>query len=117
MATTAVPPRRSRCRPNWSFAPQPDRHPTALRTGPARPPTTRSQVTSRREPMDPDTPLTRRVRTARGHGTGSRRRLLRLFAATALAMPLIAAGCGGDEGGSGDQKDPNRKIELQVFWW
>jgi len=67
--------------------------------------------------MDPDTPLTRRVRTARDHGTGSRRRLLRLFAATALAMPLIAAGCGGDEGGSGDQKDPNRKIELQVFWW
>ncbi|HEX8346821.1 MAG TPA: extracellular solute-binding protein [Actinoplanes sp.] len=46
--------------------------------------------------------------------TGTRRR--RLLAA-ALALPLVlggAAACGDD---SGSSTDPNKKVELSIFWW
>ena len=55
--------------------------------------------------MHPDTPR-----------TGSRRRLLRLLAATAVALPLGLAACGGEDNDT-PQADPNRKIELQIMWW
>ena len=59
------------------------------------------------------------TRTTRDHRTsrlgilmkrGTRRRVL----AAALALPLVlgAAACGGD-----DSADPNKKVELSIFWW
>jgi multiple sugar transport system substrate-binding protein len=43
---------------------------------------------------------------------GTRRRLL----AAALALPLVlgAAACGG---GDDEAADPNKKVELSIFWW
>ena len=44
--------------------------------------------------------------------TGTRRRLL----AAMLTLPLLAgaAACGGDDSSS---NDPNKKVELSIFWW
>lgn len=67
--------------------------------------------------MSPENPpLTRVTRPVQDHATTSRRRLLSLMTAFAVAVPLTLTACGGDD----DDKataDPNRKIELQVFWW
>src|SRR5688572_23206627 len=116
MTTTAVPPHRSRCRPNWSYAPPPARPRIALRDGPARPPAMRSLATSRSRSMSPENPpLTRVTRPVQDHGTTSRRRLLSLMTAFAVAVPLTLTACGGDD--DKPSADPNRKIELQVFWW
>lgn len=60
-------------------------------------------------------PLTRDTRPVQDHGTTSRRRLLSLMTAFAVAVPLTLTACGGDDDAS--SADPNRKIELQVFWW
>ena len=61
--------------------------------------------------MYPDKTPPTDARTTRRHGTATRRRLL----AAALVIPLAlgAAACGGDD----DANDPNKKIELSVFWW
>jgi multiple sugar transport system substrate-binding protein len=61
--------------------------------------------------MYPDNAPPADARTTRRHGTATRRRLL----AAALVIPLAlgAAACGGDD----DSADPNKKIELSIFWW
>ena len=58
--------------------------------------------------MSPGTPHAGSARPARRHRTR-----LSLLAAL-VALPLGVAACGGDDKPSAD---PNRKIELQVFWW
>jgi len=54
-------------------------------------------------------------RTTRDHRTASfsRRRLLAALAAVPLALTPVACGDGDDAGGS----DPNKPIELSIFWW
>jgi multiple sugar transport system substrate-binding protein len=64
--------------------------------------------------MSPETPLADPVRPAHRHRTRSR--WLALLTATTVAIPLALAGCGGDDENKA-AGDPNRKIELQVFWW
>ena len=61
--------------------------------------------------MYPDKAPPADVRTTHRHGTATRRRLL----AAALVVPLAlgAAACGGDD----ESGDPNKKVELSVFWW
>jgi multiple sugar transport system substrate-binding protein len=65
--------------------------------------------------MSPETPLVDPARPAHEHGTGFRRRWLSLVAAAAVALPLTLTACGGDD--DKPSADPNRQIELQVFWW
>jgi multiple sugar transport system substrate-binding protein len=64
--------------------------------------------------MSPETPLADPVRPAHRHRTRSR--LLALLTAATVAIPLALAGCGGDDENT-SAADPNRKIELDVFWW
>jgi multiple sugar transport system substrate-binding protein len=58
-------------------------------------------------------PTTRHHRTA-SPGSGLRRRLL--AALVAIPLALAAAACGDDDGGSA-AADPNKPVELSIFWW
>lgn len=61
--------------------------------------------------MHPDKTPPAHANTTRGHRTATRRRLL----AAALVIPLAlgAAACGGAD----DSSDPNKPVELSIFWW
>jgi multiple sugar transport system substrate-binding protein len=61
--------------------------------------------------MHPDKTPPADAHTTRGHRTATRRRLL----AAALVIPLAlgAAACGGDD----ESSDPNKPVELSIFWW
>jgi len=61
--------------------------------------------------MSPGTPHADPARPAHRHRT----RYLALLTAAAVALPLGLTACGGDD--DKQSADPNRKIELQVFWW
>ena len=45
----------------------------------------------------------------------SRRQALRLLGGSAIAVPLVLAGCGDDDAGS--EEDTNKPVELSIFWW
>jgi len=46
----------------------------------------------------------------------NRRQALRLLGGSALAVPLVLAGC-GDDSGSGPSATSTQPVELSFFWW